>query len=676
MKRWQMSGLVLAWGISAACSSGGSGANDTPATPSLTVSPAEWSVPAGGAPKQFIATLTGASAAITWSIETAGTTAEVGTISATGLYTPPASLATGRDVVVKATAGTLVARATVHVGAGVGGVTLAVTPPTASVVAGSGSTVVLEAQTDSSETVGWSMAPALGTLDPVTGASVVYTAPSSFVMWDTDVIVTATADALSDAATITVRPTALTVTGPSTVRSGGAAVEFTLATDVEGNAVAWSLDPVGVGSINGTGEVSTFTPVASVGSSTPFQVVATVGGATGRASATLLPPATPVTIAGRVVSHEGKPYAGAKVVIGAQSATSGADGAFSIGSVVPPYDVTLIVQNATRTDLKVTVFRGVSETTPVLDFVHFDPYQTATVSGSVTYDDGTGPRGAQGATVFLPFNSTTVFDPEGVYTFRGFWFGAPSQTLRYRSWAHEWDQATLRPKAYWYGARDVAVTAGGTFTGQDIALTKLTSGLVAWSFDYEDAYWGGASDGFSIGAHFSDGSWRALFSEDLSTAFDKGLQYVVPSIPDAIVRLGVTMGGGDGPSGAASAPVVPGQNGVALVLPLVPAPSAPAGGATGGYATTFTWTRAGTGGTDGVSISCEMGTSWKILGGEKSATIPNLAAHGISPGVRACTWTPVWESETIDEHVQGPAAALARPSRSASGVPRSFTFNP
>jgi hypothetical protein len=417
MRRIQVASFALVAAMAAACSGGGSGPNSGNTTPSLTVTPTEWPVPAGGAAKQFTATLTGSSDPIFWSIETAGTAAEVGTLSATGLYTPPPSLATGRDVVVKATAGALVARATVHVGAGIDGVTLVVTPATGSVVAGSGQSITLHADTTYVGTIAWSMDPAPGTLDPATGATVVYTAPSTFVPSDTDVVVTGTAGALSDSSTITVHPTVLEVTGPSSVRAGGAPVDFTLVTDVAGNAVAWSLDPAGVGSITGTGSVGTFTPAASVASSTPFQVIATVGGATGRASATLLPPATPMTITGTVVTHEGHPYAGAKVVIGAQSATSGVGGAFSISGVVPPYDAILITDSNTY----VTVFRGVSNTTPVLEFVHFDPYQMATVTGRVTHDGA----GVQGATVFSPVDSMPVYDPQGVYTFATGWFGSP-----------------------------------------------------------------------------------------------------------------------------------------------------------------------------------------------------------------------------------------------------------
>jgi parallel beta-helix repeat protein len=84
------------------------------APPSLTIAPAVWTVIAGGPAKQFTAKLTQASDPISWSIETPGAAGEVGTLSG-GVYTPPASITAARDVVVKVTAGALVARATVHI---------------------------------------------------------------------------------------------------------------------------------------------------------------------------------------------------------------------------------------------------------------------------------------------------------------------------------------------------------------------------------------------------------------------------------------------------------------------------------------------------------------------------------------------------------------------------------
>jgi hypothetical protein len=102
--------IALALGVVLACKSGSSSAGP----PTLTITPGEATVAAGGPPKQFTATLTNSSAPVGWSIETAGGAAEVGTLSG-GLYTPPPALTAAREVVIKAAAAGLVASALVHV---------------------------------------------------------------------------------------------------------------------------------------------------------------------------------------------------------------------------------------------------------------------------------------------------------------------------------------------------------------------------------------------------------------------------------------------------------------------------------------------------------------------------------------------------------------------------------
>ncbi|HSN92122.1 MAG TPA: carboxypeptidase-like regulatory domain-containing protein [Anaeromyxobacteraceae bacterium] len=669
MCRFRIAFIVIADVFAAAC--GGSGSSD-PVTPSLAIDPTEWSVSAGGAPKQFTATLTGSSDPVAWSIETAGTAAEVGTISAAGLYTPPPSLAVGRDVVVKATAGALVARATVHVGAAVDGVTLAVTPPTGSVVAGSGDTVALHAETSYAGTVTWTVVPDLGMLDATSGVDVTYTAPATLVTATTDVVVTATAGPVSDSTTITVHPTVLVVTGPATVRAGGAPVQFTLVTDVGGSAVAWTVTPASAGTMSGTGSVGTFTPAATAAADTPFQVVATVGEATGSASSTLLPPlAGPITVAGWVVDHEGAGYAGATVIVGDQSTISGADGSFSIPSVTPPYDVTVIA-DLSASGGKISVYRGVTTAGPVLSFVRALTSRSATVQGRVTYES----VGVPGTKVFGPLLSTTA-GTNGDYSLFTVWTGAASETVTHRALLVGLD-ASARPSGYLFGSRAVTVTAGATVTGQDIALGAVSSGHVTGAttpqgdLDY-------TTSRFAMVAHFTDGTVFTVY--DRSFSFEDALvgafDVIVPTLPDATVRLAYGVSGTSGGRARAKARVAPGQTGVALALPLIPTATAPADGATGvGYGTPFTWTGANAGGMDYLDVDCAGGVSYRIYGGGTSATLPDLSAYGVTlaPGV-SCTWEPGWTSYTVEDLVQGPAAvdALAL-ERGAYGPTLSFGF--
>lgn len=673
MRRFGIMTIAIGVSIAAACSSGGSDTTGENPTPSLTVTPSEWSVPAGGAAKQFTATLTGSSDPIVWSVETAGTAAEVGSVSSTGLYTPPPSLATGRDVVVKATAGTLVARATVHVGAGAGGVTLVVTPAAGAVVAGSADTVALLADTNYAGTVSWTLSPTLGTLDATTGTNVVYSAPQGLVTADTDVTVTATAGTLADASVITVHPTVLEVTGPATVHAGGAAVEFVLTNDPGGNAVAWSVEPASVGSIAGTGTVGTLTPASSVGAATPFQVIATIGGATGSASATLLPSLGAASVAGRVVDLEGVAYAGATVVIGAQSTTSAADGTFGFSSVALPYDVTVISEGKTRVD----VFREVTKTAPQLEVVRFLPGRSATVSGKVT--SGGGP--ATGALVFDNALSTSATaDLNGDYSILSTWTGDAAE-LAYRALLVGYGTHN-RPAAYELGARAVAVTDGATVTGQDIAVSAIGAGHVTGS-TLIGADQDLMSSLLAMVAHFDDGAvctvWDEVFSFSAPEPIGTGGSFdlLVPTLPNGKVRLSFGAPGAAGGRARASAPVSAGQTGVALELPALPTSLEPPDAAVGvGHGTAFTWTSTNTGGMEGLYVSCTGGLTYVISGGPRSATIPDLSAYGVTLAAgTSCTWNARWRSTPIDEHVLGTAWVDALPLvRSANGASRTFTF--
>jgi hypothetical protein len=83
------------------------------------------------------------------------------------------------------------------------------------------------------------------------------------------------------------------------------------------------------------------------------------------------------------------------------------------------------------------------------------------------------------------------------------------------------------------------------------------------------------------------------------------------------------------------------------------------------------------GGTDALDIDCNNGVSYRIWGGGRSATIPDLGAYGVTltPGFTGCTWYPRWVSYALGELVQGPAAVDALTvKRTALCAERSFIF--
>lgn len=98
---------------------------------------------------------------------------------------------------------------------------LSVTPATATVTAGGAAQTFTATLQDSSETITWSLDPAVGTIDATSGATTTYTPPATLAA-TTTVTLTATAGTLSDAAVITVEPEA----GPATITVNGRVVKF------------------------------------------------------------------------------------------------------------------------------------------------------------------------------------------------------------------------------------------------------------------------------------------------------------------------------------------------------------------------------------------------------------------------------------------------------------------
>jgi uncharacterized protein YjdB len=150
-------------------------AQTTPAV-NVTVSPASSTIQAGQT-QQFTAAVTGSTnAAVTWSLQP-----QIGTISSTGLYTAPASLATATVVSVRATSvadplRSATATINLTVAAVLPAVQVLLSPTSVNVRAGTSYQFRATVYTSSTnKSVTWSVSPAIGTIS----ATGLYTAPSS-----------------------------------------------------------------------------------------------------------------------------------------------------------------------------------------------------------------------------------------------------------------------------------------------------------------------------------------------------------------------------------------------------------------------------------------------------------------------------------------------------------------
>jgi hypothetical protein len=234
-----------------------------PAAPAVSVavsvSPAQVSL-GQGQTQQFTAAVTGtANTAVTWSVSPA-----VGTVSAAGLYTAPASIASQQVVTVRAVS---VADPTKSAAASVtlipppasapapAPVSVSVAPSSATLTASQTQQLTATVTGTTNTGVVWSLSPAVGTLS-TSGATAVYTAPSNIVQSQTvEVLATSIADGskVGKAILMLVPVVAVSVSPVTVTLEAGQAQQFTASvTGTTNTAVVWSVDPA-IGTITADG---------------------------------------------------------------------------------------------------------------------------------------------------------------------------------------------------------------------------------------------------------------------------------------------------------------------------------------------------------------------------------------------------------------------------------------
>ncbi len=350
-------------------------------------------------------------------------------------------------------------------------------PTTATVTAGGAAAPFTATLTGSTATINWSLSPATGTLSTATGTTTNYTPPAT-VASATTVTLTATAGTLTATATITVNPAGaatLTVSPTTaTVTAGGAAAPFTATLTGSTATINWSLSPA-TGTLSAaTGASTNYTPPASVGGVTTVTLTATAGTLTATATITVNPSGGgTITVNGTVLLDDGTPLASAPVRIdpGSHTATTAANGTFSISGVTTPYDLAAI--NAV--EKVAVVYVGLTRTNPTVVVPTRGAVQppllprSATISGTV--ESNTGCRaGTDPCKSDLEFVSSvtggsgTANPATGLYSFTPRWDGVAS----FQGSLHLFQtrtNATTQAKSFWYGAKTgVSVTDGGTTT--------------------------------------------------------------------------------------------------------------------------------------------------------------------------------------------------------------------
>jgi len=238
----------------------------------VTLTPVAISVAPGtaqliiGQKQQFNATVTNTNnTAVAWTVNP-----NLGTISTSGLYTAPASIASAQAVTITATSQadtTKTASATVNLAP----VTVSVGPAAATLYVKQSQTFTATVGNALDSSVTWNISPTGA--GAITSAGV-YTAPASIASQQM-VTVTAISNAdptRSGSATVTLMPVVVNVTPPTVTLYVGQSQTFTAtvgnATD---QSVTWSANPTGVGTLSATG---VYTAPASIASQQTVTITA------------------------------------------------------------------------------------------------------------------------------------------------------------------------------------------------------------------------------------------------------------------------------------------------------------------------------------------------------------------------------------------------------------------
>ena len=229
----------------------------------VTVTPNTASLNAGQS-QQFTATVTGATnTAVSWSINPA-----LGTISASGIYTAPASLTVSQKVTVTAlAAGGASASGSVTLVP----VVITTAPLTANLNAGQTKQFSATVTGSSNTAVSWSVNPAVGAIS----SSGLYTAPASVTSAQTISVIATGLGGVTATSTVSLAPIAVASAPQTATLNAGQTQQFTATVNGSSTAVVtWSLTPA-------TGSISTaglYTAPASVSSVQTVTVTASVAG--------------------------------------------------------------------------------------------------------------------------------------------------------------------------------------------------------------------------------------------------------------------------------------------------------------------------------------------------------------------------------------------------------------
>lgn len=345
---------------------------------------------------------------------------------------------------------------------------------------------------------------------------------------------------------------------------------------------------------------------------------------------------TSITVTGKVINSIKLPIANAPVVITGRPATiTDANGNFAVTDVTVPYDVTVV-----GSQIGIT-YRGLSRSDPTLVNIRASAVlpNTATVSGTISGGGGYPEPATRVSSVNISSGEVTAnATPNvttGTYSMTSAWSGAATITTILR--ALQWDKNAAGMPTTFLGFGEktgVAITAGGAFAGQNIAMTALSTQNISGTVSVPAAL---ALENKSLSMAFPNNGTMSLGTE-FGTA--SAFTYVVPTIIGTTLSVtALAAGVGFGQSSVTKTGIAPGTTGITLTIPDPTALSLPVDAATGVTTTTpFSWTPV----SSAIYVLALLGpggTYYLVISGGNSGTIPDLTALGLGlPKSASFSW--------------------------------------
>ncbi len=335
-----------------------------------------------------------------------------------------------------------------------------------------------------------------------------------------------------------------------------------------------------------------------------------------------------VTVSGTVVNNVGQPSMGQTVLLSSGSFTktlvTDANGAFSAQSVPTPYTATVVDSGGGLA----VAYQGLTRTDPTLtDIVTPPSTRSGTVKGVLT--GGTYPEPALATTRFIfasPDGVRDLGEPTSAdYQAQVTWPGPDTTTGSLYAIQIQNGPQGAGPSGYLgYGSRgDVVLEDTLTLTGQDIALSPVTSGTLSFGLT------------LAAGYTLSQETLQLLVAPrvvlDLygtSSVSATTFSFTTPNVAGTSVLVAASANGEAGDYVATQAMVSANVSGLTLDLPPAPALSAPVPNATGvTTSTAFSWTAFAS----GVYLFqvYASGSTFMVVTAATTATIPDLTSSGL-----------------------------------------------